>query len=122
MNRIVHFEIAADDMERAAEFYRSALGWDIRKWDGPMEYHMVMTGPEGTPGINGGLTGRHPGMPGVVNTIDVSSLEETLEKVTGAGGTVVMPKSPVPTIGWLAYCKDTEGNVFGLVQNDPSAV
>lgn len=122
MNRIVHFEIATDDIERAADFYRSTFGWEINKWDGPMTYHTVMTGAEGTPGINGGLVGRNgPDMPGVINTIDVESVDDTLEKVTAAGGSIVMPKGPIPTIGWLAYCKDTEGNIFGVMQTDPNA-
>lgn len=121
MGRIVHFEIAADDMNRAVNFYQSAFDWDIRKWDGPMEYHLARTGEEGTPGINGGLYPRNGDMPGVINTIGVDSIDQTLEKVTSAGGTVVMPKHPIPNVGWLAYCKDTEGNMVGVMQEDASA-
>jgi len=53
MTRVVHFEIHADDPERAAAFYRSVFGWEIRKWDGPFDYWLVMTGPREEMGIDG---------------------------------------------------------------------
>ena len=119
MPRPIHFELPADDPDRAAKFYSEALGWKITKWDGPMDYWMVSTG-EG-PGINGGLLRRpHPGA-STVNTIGVESLDETVEKVTAAGGKVMMPRMAVPGVGYMAYCNDSEGNMFGLMQNDPSA-
>ena len=37
------------------------------------------------------------------------------------GGTVALAKMPIPGVGWLAYCKDTEGNIFGMMQPDPKA-
>ena len=58
MPRVVHFEIHADDPERAISFYQSVFGWQFQKWEGPLEYWMIITGPEGTPGINGGLVNR----------------------------------------------------------------
>jgi predicted enzyme related to lactoylglutathione lyase len=27
----------------------------------------------------------------------------------------------IPGVGWLCYFKDTEGNIFGMMQNDPAA-
>lgn len=120
MGRVIHFEISADDPERAAEFYRSVFGWGIKKWDGPMPYWLVETGPASEPGINGGIFVRR-GPVGHVNSIDVSSVDESVEKVVAAGGEVVMPKMAIPGVGWLAYCKDTEGSVFGLHQKDAAA-
>lgn len=122
MARIVHFEISAEDPERAAAFYQEALGWGVQKWDGPMDYWLLMTGEEGTPGIDGGLNLRDAEtFPGTTTTIDVASVDETVAKVTAAGGTVVVPKMAVPGVGWLAYFTDTEGNVFGMMEADESA-
>ena len=47
--------------------------------------------------------------------------DETAKRVTELGGSIVVPKMPVPTVGWLAYGKDTEGNVFGFMQFDQNA-
>ncbi len=121
MSRVNHFEIPADDPERAIKFYETVFGWTIEKWDGPIEYWLIMTGPEDQPGIDGGLARREDPETGVENTIDVSNLEESLENVTANGGKVIRPKIPVPGVGWMAYIKDTEGNIFGLMESDPNA-
>ena len=122
MARVIHFELAADDPERATEFYKNVFGWQIQKWEGPQDYWLATTGAKDTPGINGAIMRRDPGMPAVVNTIDVESLDDMIATVTANGGTVVAPKMTVPHVGYFAYCKDTEGNTFGMMQNDPSAV
>jgi len=120
MPRPVHFEIPADDPERAAAFYRDLFGWQITKWEGPMDYWLVTTG-EGGPGIDGGLMKRpEPGYP-VANTIDVPSVDEYVKKVEAKGGKITMPKMAVTGIGWMAYCTDPEGNLFGIMEMDPSA-
>ncbi|MCK4801771.1 MAG: VOC family protein [Anaerolineales bacterium] len=121
MSRVNHFEIPADDPERAIKFYETVFGWTIEKWDGPIEYWLIITGPEDQPGIDGGLARREDPETGVENTIDVSNLEESLENVTANGGKVIRPKIPVPGVGWMAYIKDTEGNIFGLMESDPNA-
>jgi predicted enzyme related to lactoylglutathione lyase len=51
----------------------------------------------------------------------VENLDRTIETVLSNGGSMALPKMPVPGVGWLAYCKDTEGHIFGMIQNDPSA-
>lgn len=119
MSRVVHFEIQADEPERAVKFYRKVFGWKIDKWEGPVDYWLVTTGEESELGINGAIT--LPMNPGTVNTIDISSVDEFTQKIEEAGGKVVMPKRVVPGVGYMAYCEDTEGNVFGIMQNDPSA-
>jgi uncharacterized protein len=120
MPRPIHFEIPADNPERAIGFYQGVFGWTFQKWEGPMPYWMVLTG-EKTPGIDGGIHPRaHPGQ-GPVNTMDVPSCDEFATKVEKAGGKVVVPKMAIPGIGWLAYCTDPEGNTFGMMQNDPQA-
>ena len=102
MPRIVHFEIYADDVDRASKFYSDLFGWGISKWDGPpqMDYRLVTTGSEG-PGIDGGITRRpHEGVAGV-NYVDVESIEEYLGKVQASGGRVLQPKIPIPGVGNL---------------------
>ncbi len=121
MARIVHFEIPADDPARAVKFYETVFGWKIQKWDGPENYWLAMTGEEGQPGINGAITGRGEPTTVVVNTMDVASVDDSIAQVVANGGSIVMPKMPVPGVGYLAYFRDTEGNAFGMMQNDPSA-
>jgi predicted enzyme related to lactoylglutathione lyase len=120
MPRVVHFEIPADDPERAAGFYEKVFGWRIEKWEGPMDYWLVVTGESGTPGIDGGIAPRQPGAV-VTNTIDVPSVDDYVKRITDAGGEVVVPKMAVPGVGWLAYLKDTEGNLFGIMTSDMEA-
>jgi uncharacterized protein len=121
MPRPIHFEITAEDTERAARFYREALGWNLQKWDGPMEYWLITTG-EGEPGIDGGMGPRSNGDAAVtVNTVGVESVDDTVAAIERAGGTIIRPKGPIPGVGWLAYAKDTEGNEFGVMQPDENA-
>ena len=121
MSRVVHFELAADDPERASRFYSAVLGWQIDKWDGPQDYWLATTGDAAQPGIDGAIMRRAPQMPSVINTVDVASVDEAVAKVTANGGQVVEPKMAIPGVGYLAYCLDTEGNMFGLMQRERSA-
>lgn len=120
MPRVIHFEINADDPDRAAEFYRGLFGWEITKWGGPVNYWLAGTGPDTEPGINGAIKERSPGLT-TVNTVGVPSVDEILEKVEAAGGKPLTEKMTIPGIGYHAYCADTEGNVFGVIQEDTSA-
>jgi uncharacterized protein len=119
MNRPVHFEIPAGDGPRIREFYTKVFGWQFRKYEGPGEYWLIHTG-EG-PGIDGGLMPRREPGGLTVNTMDVESVDDAVKKVLDGGGTLAVAKIAIPGIGWLAYCKDPEGTLFGLMQNDPSA-
>ena len=126
MPRVVHFEIHAGDCERAVKFYKAVFGWEFQKWEGPMEYWMVITGSDDKPGINGGLLPRRGEIDGqaviaYVCTIDVSSVDEYTTTVESNSGQVVVPKIPIPGVGWLVYCRDTEGNIFGMMQSDENA-
>ena len=122
MGRVAHFELPVDDPERAIEFYASAFGWNTQKWDGPMDYWLVMTGAESEPGIDGALTKRGEGVSTVVNTIGVDDADAAMERIQAAGGKLITPKITVPGVGYMAYCLDTEGNQFGIMQTDESAV
>jgi predicted enzyme related to lactoylglutathione lyase len=121
MNRIVHFEFGAADPERAANFYRNAFGWAVQKWGGPTEYWLVTTGPNDEPGINGGIMRHQDGAARTVNTITVADVDAAIAAVVANGGSVAHPKFPIPGIGWQAYCLDTEGNLFGVHQENPQA-
>ena len=113
-NSIVHFEIPADDVERAKKFYQEALGWKISDpWN--MMYWLVETKEKGGEGINGGLMKRmHPNHP-FMNYIAVDSIDEALQKVEAAGGKVALPKKEIaPGMGRIAAFTDTEGNVLGF--------
>ena len=126
MPRVTHFEIHAEDPQRAINFYTNLFGWKFTHWQGPEDYWLIETGPDNQPGINGGLVRRHGTIDGTaviayVCTIEVNALDEVLTKVTAKGGAIALPKMPVPGVGWLAYVKDTEGNIFGLHQPDTNA-
>jgi predicted enzyme related to lactoylglutathione lyase len=121
MSRVIHFELPADDLERAIAFYKKTFSWNFKKWDGPMEYWLITTGPADQPGIDGGMGRRSDPSTRTENTIGVDSVDGILAKIKANGGHVIRPKSPVPGVGWMAYCKDTEGNTFDLMEEDPSA-
>lgn len=128
MNRVVHFEIHAKDPDRMQHFYSDVFGWNITNLGEQMgNYHMVVTGEDASgekwPGINGGITPRMGDIPksgqavnAFVCTISVDNLEQYIEKVKNAGGSMALDKMEVPGVGWLAYCKDIEENIFGLLQ------
>jgi predicted enzyme related to lactoylglutathione lyase len=123
MDHVVHFEIPADDVERAKAFYGTVFDWQAQDFP-DMQYTIVMTTPVDdetqrptTPGaINGGLMKRSKETPSPVITIGVDSVEEALKKVEAQGGTVITPSTPIPGMGAFGYFKDPEGNVMGLFQ------
>ena len=126
MNRPTHFEIHAGDPDRAARFYAAVFDWRFRRWDGPEEYWLVTTGDG--PGINGGMVRRRGAAPvdgQPVNayplTIKVASCDDTMAAILASGGSVALPKGALPGMGWLAFAKDPEGNIFGVMQDDRSA-
>ena len=127
MPRPIHFEIQAENVERAIAFYRELLGWEFNQW-GKEPYWLIKTGEKGTPGIDGGLMPRRGPAPAdmqpvnaFVCTVDVANLDAMVKRVTELRGSIALPKMPIPTVGWLAYGKDTEGNIFGMMQMDANA-
>ena len=128
MGKVVHFEIPADDVDRAKNFYGSIFGWDLQTAQmGGSEYTTVTTTPvdEQTrmptePGaINGGLTQRGESTPAPIITIDVEAIDQALSQIVENGGTTVTPRTPIPGMGAFAYFKDSEGNVVGLWESTP---
>jgi predicted enzyme related to lactoylglutathione lyase len=125
MNRVIHFELSMDNPKRALEFYSDVFGWDSQKWEGPMDYWLVSTGPKEEPGIDGALMLRSETdervKKGATITIGVESLDDIIDKLKNNGGKILMPKTPVPGVGYSATFEDSEGNLIGLMQEDPSA-
>jgi predicted enzyme related to lactoylglutathione lyase len=127
MPRVIHFEIHADEPERAIRFYSSVFGWEFVKFPNAItDYWVVKTGEADQPGIDGGLLRRDIHFEGVgitafVCTIAVADLDVFLMKVNTSGGQLAVARMPIAGIGWLAYCKDTEGNLFGMMQADAAA-
>ncbi|KPK60935.1 MAG: glyoxalase [Planctomycetes bacterium SM23_32] len=121
MPRVVHFDISADDPERAATFYREVFGWRITKWQGPLDYWLVETGDSDEPCIGGGIARREKPSDGITNIIDVPSADEFAARVASQGGRIIKPKSAVPGVGYLVTCEDTEGNAFGIMESDEGA-
>ncbi|MGZ4942297.1 MAG: VOC family protein, partial [Halobacteriota archaeon] len=105
---------------RAVEFYEKVFGWTITKWEGPNDYWLITAGPDDEPGINGAITPRNMPEQVTTDTIGVESVDDAVKKIEEAGGAVKMPKQVIPGIGYIAYCTDTEGNLFGVIQPDMS--
>jgi predicted enzyme related to lactoylglutathione lyase len=130
MSRVVHFEIQADDVERAKAFYAAVFDWsfqDYSEYTGSA-YWGVVTGPEDAPGINGGLMPRPAGAPpaaqganAFVCTMEVDDYDAVERRILDAGGQVALAKSALKGMAWQGYYLDPEGNAFGIHQPDPDA-
>jgi predicted enzyme related to lactoylglutathione lyase len=126
-NRVVHFEIPADDPERAKAFYADAFGWNIASWEGStyMMVGTVATNEQGMPqepgAINGGMLPRQDPINTPVITIDVADMDSAIKTVEELGGKVIRGKQSVGNAGFAAYFVDTEGNTLGLWQAAASA-
>jgi predicted enzyme related to lactoylglutathione lyase len=124
MDKVVHFEVPADDVSRAKEFYGSTFGWQLQDTEG-MDYTIAMTTPVDQQtqlpteagAINGGVMKRTADTPTPVITIGVDAIDDALKQVEAGGGSVVQPRTEIPGMGAFAYFKDTEGNVLGLWEN-----
>jgi len=121
MSKVVHFELPADDPKRAIAFYEKVFGWTVTKTDLPMDYWLVAAGPDDEPGINGAILPRTTPEQVTTCSMTSTSVDESAKKVIDAGGSVLRPKAAVPGMGYVIMCKDTEGNVFGIVEFDPTA-
>jgi predicted enzyme related to lactoylglutathione lyase len=128
MPRPIHFEVHAQDPARAQRFYEALLGWSFQRW-GEQDYWLIKTG-EGAPGIDGGMIRRMGAAPdpadptpvvAYVCTVGVEDVDAYVAKGVSLGGTVAVPKMAIQGVGWLAYLKDPEGNIFGLMDADPTA-
>ncbi len=119
MNKVSHFHIPVNDMDRARKFYSDIFGWKISKTD--TDYKLVITTPiddTGRPkepgGINGALFTREAPEDALSIVIRVKSIEDYLQKIEKAGCKIIAQKTPVEKIGFHAKFYDTENNIIGL--------
>ncbi len=120
-NRVIHFEVQADDIERAKKFYEDAFGWKVTMMmsadKGGMDYWGLTTGPKESPGINGGMYKRGKDKLYTYDcTIMVDDIDKAIEDVKKNGGKITKEKDQIPGVGWFAGALDTEGNRLGLMQ------
>lgn len=121
-----YFDLTVHDLGRARAFFESALGWRFERFAMPYEYYRIQAGPPDEPGIDGGIGAVRDaplsdGRPMTQVTVPVADLDDTLERVSAAGGSVVEPKVAIPGIGWYATCAEPGGLKFGVIQADPNA-
>jgi predicted enzyme related to lactoylglutathione lyase len=118
--RIVHFELPADEPEVLVQFYRDLFGWTIQKVPIPgFDYWMCQTG-EG-PGIDGAITRRLLPQQAIINYVNVDEIEAAAERAKALGGKVIVPKTAVPGVGWYCVALDPQGNPLGFWHADKSA-
>ncbi len=120
MSRVIHFDLSADNPERAAAFYRSVFAWQVNKWEGPEDYWLIQTGTKNEPGVTGGVAGRIKPEDTTAVIFDVESVDEVSKQIIASGGKIREEKKAIPGVGYLIMCKDTEGNTFGIMQLDES--
>ena len=122
---VAHFAINADDVARARRFYERVFGWRFEPW-GPPGFLQVMTGTEREPGIRGALQKRRglvagERMTGYECTVGVADVDAVAAAVVANGGTILIPRTLIPTVGHLIFFRDPEGNAVGAMQFDPKA-
>lgn len=121
MPRISYFDLPVDAPERAIKFYSTVFGWEFKKWDGPFDYWLIKTGEKDELWIDGGLAKRENPNDSLTPFITVDLLDEYLNKITSNDGEIIKPKSTIPGVGYMSIIKDTENNIFGLIEEDKSA-
>jgi uncharacterized protein len=112
---IVHIEYPCQDIERGQAFWNGLFGWEFGEGMPGMDYRMARTGENSGAAIFPSDDRGHPNY-----YYDTPDIEASRAKVKELGGEAE-EKSPVPTHGWFAACKDSEGNAFSLWQSDTNA-
>ncbi len=121
-----YFDLTVHDVGRAREFFQNVLGWRFEKFPMPYEYYRIQAGPEGEPGIDGGIGAVKDapisgGNPLTQVTVPVEDLDEVMAQVLANGGHIIEPKMPIPGIGWYATCSEPGDLRFGIIQADETA-
>jgi predicted enzyme related to lactoylglutathione lyase len=122
---VSHFSINADDVARARRFYERVFGWRFEAW-GPPGFLMIATGNDQDPGIHGSLQKRRElvageRMTGYECTVTVGDVDAVAAAVVANGGTILIPRTLIPTVGHLIFFRDPEGNCVGAMQYDAKA-
>ena len=117
-----------DDKARVARFYEKAFGWQTRTLGEDMGNYVLSTttetgesGPTRPGAINGGFFEKKPDWPAPHPSvvIAVDDVDEAMEKVRHAGGTVLGEPMEIPGVGKYVSFVDTEGNRASMLQPIP---
>ena len=121
MNILTHFEIPSNNLEKTKEFYSELFNWEFNFVE-EMGYMMfsIPSSEEPTP-MGGGLVKSENGNNRIVNYITVENIDSDGEKIVELGGEIVVPKTPVPGMGWFIHFSDLDGNVMAIWQNGKEA-
>ncbi len=122
MPRITHLELCSDVPETLGSFYAEVFGWMVQKKQAGKEdyWFMLSGGMNDASGINAGMKKRLIKGLQWIPTIHVDGIDAVLEKIRACGGKIKQPKQPITATGYLAYCEDPEGNLFGILEKDSS--
>lgn len=116
-NKLAHFAIEADDVERAKIFYESVFGWRFEDW-GPPDFYLIHDA-----GLHGALQQRleplGTGRNGFHGSIAVENLDATAELIEQSGGRLIGHRHTIPTVGELSEFVDTEGNQATIIVYEP---
>ena len=124
-NKLTHFAIHTDDIERAKQFYAGVFDWGFHSY-GQSDFFQVKTNNTEAGELIGAIQSRHYSpvpdkLIGLECTIGVADLDGTIDRVKNNGGQVLMSKTVIPHVGWIAKFLDTEGNLLCAMQYDNSA-
>jgi predicted enzyme related to lactoylglutathione lyase len=121
MPTINHFEIPADDINRAQKFYKDVFGWSMQKTNNPENpekdyWHFDTEDDDENKGLSGGMMKRQDPKHTVTNYITVSSIEQYQSKIEQHGGKIMIKKTEIPNMGYFTIFTDSENNMFGLFE------
>lgn len=119
-NKLTHFAIHIDDLERAKKFYDGVFDWGFNSY-GQSDFLQIKADKTADGEPIGALQARsYSPVPhkiiGMECTIGVENIDDTIEKVKNNGGQILMPKTAIPYVGWISKFLDTEGNLFCAMQ------
>lgn len=124
-NKLSHFAIHIDDLERARQFYDEVFEWGFQSY-GQSDFLQIKANKSNESELIGALQARkYSPVPekliGFECTIAVDNLDAIIDRVQKGGGDIKMPKTAIPYVGWIAKFLDTEGNLVCAMQYDQTA-
>lgn len=124
-NKLTHFAIHIDDIERAKNFYGEVFDWGFASY-GPQDFLQIKADKTENGELIGALQSRHYSplkekLIGLECTISVENVDEIIQRVENNGGQILMAKTAIPYVGWIAKFLDTEGNLVCAMQSDRGA-
>lgn len=122
MPKVTHFEIPAQNPKKTMEFYKEVFEWNFQKWDGPIDYWFIEDDNTKEPGIVGAIAPKSQPDEIITNTISVKNIDNYIDRIQEYGGKITSPKHSIPGVGYLAYFSDLDGNLFGIMEDDETAV